>query len=241
MRDVTLRYRQTVLGVAWVVVQPLVAAALFAFVFGRVANLPSDHVPYVVFAFSGLLAWNLFSGVVTKAAGSVVGNASMVSKVYFPRVLLPVSAVGPIVLDFVVALVAMGVLMGAYGTRPGAGLLLLPVWLLLVVALGLGFGLFASAAMVRYRDVQNILPIIVQLLLYASPVAYALKAVPPSLRWLVEVNPMTGLLEAFRWSLVGVGPLPRGALVWSSVAASVALIVGALAFASLERDFADVI
>lgn len=241
VRDITLRYRQTALGVAWVVLLPLLGAVLFAFVFGRIANLPSDGVPYVEFAYAGLMAWNAFNSLLTKAAGSVVGNAAMVSKVYFPRFLLPVSTIGSVLLDFVIALVAMALLMGVYGVHPGVGGLLLPVWLLLVLSLALGMGLLASALMVRYRDVQNVLPILLQLMLYASPVAYGLDAVPSSLRIFVAANPMTGLLEAFRWSLLGVGPLPGRALVWSSAASMLAIGCGAFAFASLERDFADVI
>lgn len=240
-RDITLRYRQTVIGIIWVVLQPLLGALIFAFVFGRVARLKSEGVPYVVFALCGLLAWNLFSSILTRASISLTAAGAMVSKVYFPRLLLPVSAVGSCLVDFVAALVMMVIFMLGYGVGPGLSVLLMPVWIVLVVWLALGVGLVTSALTVRYRDVQNILPVITQLLLYGSPVAYALNAVPSSVRGLVTVNPLTGLLEAFRWSLLGVGRLDVGAVAWSAGVSAVALIVGATAFASLERDFADVI
>ena len=240
-RDVTLRYRQTVLGVTWVVLQPLIAAAIFAFVFGRVAKLPSGGVPYFVFAYAGLLAWNAFSNSVTKASSSLVGNVGMVSKVFFPRLLLPLSVLGSTLLDFFVSLVAMGVLMAVSGVAPSAALLLLPVWLLLVLMLATGVGLAASSLAVPYRDVQYVLPVLIQFLLYASPVAYSMNAVPQNLRPFVAINPLSGMLEAFRWSLLGGGHLPLGAVAWSAIAAVSALIIGASVFTAMERDFADVI
>jgi len=240
-RDLRLRYRQTALGAAWVVVQPLIGAAIFTFVFGKIADLPSGGVPYLLLSYTGLVAWTLFSGILTKSAASLVGNAPLVSKVYFPRLLLPLSVVASAFVDLGVALGVLAVMLAFYGVAPGIGLLMLPVWLLLVVLLALGVGLIACSLMVRYRDVQYVLPVATQFLLFASPVAYALSAVPAHLQAFVAVNPLTGILEAFRWSLLGSGDLPVAAVLWSTVASCLAFGLGALAFASLEREFADVI
>jgi homopolymeric O-antigen transport system permease protein len=241
IRDTKLRYRQTALGVIWVVLQPLLAAGVFSFVFGSVAHLPSDGVPYFVFSYTGLLAWNAFSSTLTKAATSVVGNAAMVSKVFFPRMLLPLSIIASTLIDFVVALVLMAVLLATNSIALTWAVLLLPVWLVLVLALGLGSGLLACSLMVRYRDVQYILPIVTGLLLYASPVAYSLASVPKDARSIFLANPLAGLLEGFRWSLLGTHHLTLGIALWAGFASLLILTVGAYAFAALERDFADVI
>lgn len=241
VRDLRLRYRQTALGAAWVVVQPLVGAAIFTFVFAKVAGLPSEDVPYLLLSYTGLVAWTLFSGILTKSSTSLVGNASLVSKVYFPRLLLPLSVVASGLVDLAVAVAVLAVLMGVYGVAPGLGLLLLPVWLLLLIVLALGVGLLACSLMVRYRDVQYVLPVLTQFLLFGSPVAYALSAVPEHLQVFVAANPLTGLLEGFRWSLLDTGAPPVGAVAWSAAFACVAFGLGSLAFASLEREFADVI
>jgi lipopolysaccharide transport system permease protein len=240
-RDVKLRYRQTVLGVIWVVLQPLVGAGIFAFVFGRVAGLSSEGIPYFVFAYAGLLGWGAFLNTFTRASNSLVGNAHLVSKVYFPRLVLPLSTVLSALLDFAVAFAVMLVLLVVYRVNPGLRLALLPLWLLLLVSLGVGLGLFAGALMVSYRDVQHALPVLVQFLLYATPAGYAVAAVPENLRAVYYLNPLAGALEAFRWSLLGVGTLSVAALAWSAVAAALALAWGATSFMALQRRFADVI
>ena len=177
-RDLKLRYKQTALGVIWVVVQPLLAAGIFSFVFGKVAQLPSDGVPYLLFSFAGLLGWNLFSSTVTKCNGCLVGNSQLISKVFFPRLILPLSTVPSVLVDFAVAAGMMTVLMLIYGVAPGWGLLLLPVLMGLLLMLALGIGLCTAALSVSYRDVQYIVPVFMQILLYASPIAYAVSAVP---------------------------------------------------------------
>jgi lipopolysaccharide transport system permease protein len=240
-RDIKLRYRQTALGAIWIVLQPLFAAGIFSLVFGQVAKLPSDGVPYFLFAYAGLLGWNAFHGTLTKTSSCLVNNTHLVSKVYFPRLILPLSTVLGTLIDFGVALVMMAVLLAATGIPPGAGVLLLPVWLLLILMLALGAGLFASALTVRYRDVQYVLPVLAQFLLYASPVAYAVSAVPGPLRPFYFLNPLSGLLEAFRWSLLGTGALHGGYTAYSAVFALVALFGGAFTFKKMEREFADVI
>ena len=240
-RDIRLRYKQTILGVVWVVLQPLISAGIFAFVFGRVAKLPSDGVPYFVFSYAGLLAWNLFNSTLTKASGSLVGNANLVSKVYFPRLILPLSTLFSSLLDFGVAFLIMIILMITSHIVPGPGILLLPVWLALILILSTGVGLCASSLMVSYRDVQHIMPVLLQFLLYASPVAYAVSAVPHKLRLLYYINPVSSILEAFRWSLLNRGTLQPGFLVYSAVFSIGSFFAGAYAFKRMERKFADVI
>lgn len=240
-RDLKLRYKQTALGVVWVVFQPLMAALIFAFVFGKVAKMPSSGVPYLVFAFAGLLAWNLFSNVLTKASACLVGNAHLVSKVYFPRLILPLSMVPSALVDFAVAGGLMSALLLAYGIVPGAALALLPLWGALILALSLGLGLTTAALAVRYRDIQYILPVALQILLYASPVAYALSAVPDSFRVFYDLNPLAILLEGFRWSLLGAGTVTVAGAFYAAVVCLMALVVGIFAFKRMERSFADVI
>lgn len=240
-RDIKLRYRQTALGIAWVVLQPLLAAGIFSFVFGKVANLSSDGIPYFIFAYAGLLAWTAFSNTVTKTSSCLVGNAQLVSKVYFPRLVLPLSTVFSTLIDFGVALVMMAVLMIIYGIAPSSGLLLLPVCLLLILMLALGLGLYASALMVTYRDVQYILPVFIQFFMYASPVAYAVSQVPEHLHTLFFLNPLSGLLEAFRWCFFGTGSLDFRHILYSAGFSVVVFVGGALSFRKMERHFADVI
>ena len=240
-RDVKLRYRQTALGVIWVVLQPLIAAGLFSFVFGKVAKLPSDGLPYFLFAYAGLLGWSAFSSTLTKSSGCLLQNAQLVSKVYFPRLVLPLSTVFSSLIDFGVALIMLAVMMLVMGLHPGIGVLLLPVWLALILLLSVGLGLFASALTVTYRDVQYVLPVLTQFLMYASPVAYALSAVPLHLRWLYHLNTLSTLLEGFRWSLLGVGHLETGAITYSALVSVGIFIWGAFAFKKMERNFADVI
>ena len=241
-RDVKLRYRQTSLGVLWVILQPLLAAGIFSFVFGKVAKLPAPNgIPYLVFSYAGLLAWNAFSSTLTKTSGCLLQNANLVSNVYVPRLALPLSTVFSTLIDFGVAFVVMIVLMLVNHVVPALGILLLPVWLLLIVLLALGVGLYASALMVSYRDIQYVLPVVTQFLLYASPVAYSASLVPAKYRLIFEINPLTGLLEAFRWSLLGVGHFPLAAVTYSAIITVVVLVAGAFSFKSMERKFADVI
>ncbi len=241
IRDVKLRYRQTALGVIWIVLQPLLAAGIFAFVFGTVAKLPTGGVPYVVFAYAGLLGWNAFNTTVSKISTSMVQHAGMVQKIYFPRLSLPLSVLPGTILDFGVALTVMGVLMAQTQTFPGWSIVLLPVWLVLVLMIATGMGLIAAALMVSYRDVAQMLPVAIQMILYASPVAYALSAVPSQWRFWYSLNPLVGIFEGFRWSLVSGAPLSVGWSLYSAVVSVVALVAGALVFTRMERRFADVV
>lgn len=240
-RDVRLRYRQTALGAAWVVLQPLLAAGIFTFVFGKIAGLPTDGIPYFVFSFASLTAWNAFNGTLTKSSASMVGNAPLVSKVYFPRLILPLSVVPSTLIDFVISSVLLIVLMSFNGIAPGWGLLLMPLWLGLLILMAVGIGLYASALMVSYRDLQYVIPVLLQFLLYATPVAYAVSAVPERLRAVICLNPISGLLEAFRWSVMGSGTIDGRSLSYSTAVSLALLAGGAFAFKKMERRFADVI
>ncbi|MGI4787869.1 MAG: ABC transporter permease [Janthinobacterium lividum] len=245
-RDVKLRYRQTAVGVLWVVLQPLLAAGIFAFVFGKVANLPAPKgVPYFVFSYAGLLGWNVFSGTVVKVSASLVQNANLISKVYFPRLILPLSMMFSTLIDFAVSLALLPVLMLIAHVVPGLSLLTLPLWFALILMLALGVGMFAAALAVTYRDVQYVIPVLMQFFLYASPVAYmlsyALTKIPPAFRTFYYLNPMAGLLEAFRWSLLGHETLPVIPVAYAAVVSLLAFFAGAYAFKKMERKFADVI
>jgi lipopolysaccharide transport system permease protein len=240
-RDLKLRYKQTALGVIWVILQPLMAAGVFSFVFGTVAKLPSAGIPYLVFAYAGLLGWNLFNGILGKTTGCLVGNSHLISKVFFPRLILPLSNIGSSLVDFAVAAGMMGVLLAFHRIVPSPMLLLFPVWMAILIAIAMGFGLITAALTVSYRDVQHMMPVFTQILLYASPVAYSFTAVPGHQRWVYLLNPITPPLEAMRSSLLGTafpGWLP---LLLSASFAGLFLLAGLYSFKRMERMFADVI
>jgi lipopolysaccharide transport system permease protein len=240
LRDVKLRYRQTALGVAWVVLQPLLAAGIFAFVFGAVARLPSAGLPYFLFAYAGLLGWTAFQATITKASTCLVQSANLISKVYFPRLLLPLSTLLSTALDFLVGLALLLALLPIW-VHPGPEMLLLPMWFAILLLMATGLGLLAGALMVPYRDVQYIVPVLIQLVLYASPVAYAVTAVPDRLRIVLLLNPLSGLLEGLRWSLLGTTHPHWGAVAYGAAFAFVVFLAGAYAFKRMERSFADVV
>lgn len=240
-RDIIVRYRQTFFGFAWVILQPLVGAGIFTIVFGVIAGLSTGATPTFLFTLAGMLAWNLFSGALTRTASSMVSNQALVQKVFFPRVLVPISSLASLLVDFAVGLVLAVILLFVFQINPGWAVLLLPVWVLLMLMIGTGIGLAAAAYMVKYRDVGYVLPWLVQILLYASPVAYALAVVPSSIRWLFDINPATWFLEAFRWSLLGTEAPPGWQVVALVIAAPVILFLGLIVFQTNEREFADYI
>ena len=240
-RDVTLRYRQTLLGVIWVVLQPLIAGGLFSIVFGKIAKLPSEGLPYFVFAYAGFIAWGAFSNALTRASGSLLAQSNLVTKVYFPRLVLPISALFSSAVDFFVGLCSLAVLLVVFRITPGLPLLTLPFWIFLLLAIGLGLGAMTAALSVRFRDLQHALPVLVQLLLYASPVAYATNAVPERMRPYFLLNPMAGLLDGFRWSVLGTVPPEAAGVALSVAGALVALVAGSIVFSRFERRLADVI
>jgi lipopolysaccharide transport system permease protein len=240
-RDVTLRYRQTMLGVIWVVLQPLIAGGLFSIVFGKIAKLPSEGRPYFVFAYAGFIAWSAFQNTLSRASGSLLSQSNLVTKVYFPRLVLPISSLFSAVVDFLVGLGSLALLLAAFRLAPGWPLLTLPFWILLLHAMGLGLGTLVAAVSVRFRDLQHALPVLMQLLLYASPVAYSISAVPERLRPYFLLNPLSGVLDGFRWSMLGTAPPSVAGVALSVTGTIVALVVGAVVFARFERRLADVI
>jgi lipopolysaccharide transport system permease protein len=241
-RDITLRYRQAVLGVIWVVVVPLLGAGVLSFVFGGVADLNAPPgIPYFVFTLAGMVAWTAFSLIVIRASASLLGNAALVGKVYFPRLLLPLSTVLSTMVDVVVSLALLVVLLAVNGVHPGLGVITFPLWMLAIIALALGAGVLFGALMVPYRDIQYIVPVGVQFLLFASPVAYSLAHVPADARIWYELNPLTGLLEGVRWSLIGTARPSTGLMAYSLGVSVAALVVGTIVFSRMERQFADVI
>lgn len=240
-RDVKVRYRQTVLGAGWAILQPLVAMVIFSVVFGQLAKLPSDGLPYPIFTFTALLPWNLFATALTRATASVVSSANLIGKVYFPRVLVPVSAMVGGVVDFFFSFVILLVMMLWYGIVPTWRLAALPFFILLAVMAALGIGLWLSALNVRYRDVSYIVPFAIQVWLYASPVAYSSTLVPPEWQWLYGLNPMVGVIEGFRWALLGTSWSPGILVLVSSVIVVAVLLSGLVYFHRMEETFADVI
>ncbi len=240
-RDIKVRYKQTVLGAAWAILQPLLTMVVFSIVFGRLAKIPSDGLPYPIFAYCALLPWQLFAHALTESSNSLVANERLITKVYFPRLVVPISAVLGGLLDF---LIAFGVLIGMmmyYQIRPSAAIWTVPLFLLLAVGAALGVGLWLSALNVQYRDVRYTIPFLTQFWLFATPVAYPSTLVPESWRALYGVNPMAGVVEGFRWALLGKAEGP-GALLAVSIAIVILILVGGLYyFRRMERTFADVV
>ena len=247
-RDVKLRYRQTAIGVIWVVLQPLLAAGIFSVVFGKVGHLPSPgKFPYFIFAYAGQLGWQAFSSTLNKASSCLVGNSQLVSKVFFPRLVLPLSTVFSTLIDFGVALIMMFVLLGITHIMPTLAILTLPVWMLLILMVAMGLGMLAAAMMVSYRDVQYILPVLTNFLLYGSPLIYSvgfiMKGLPAQYHAFYMLNPLASLLEGLRWSLLGAtAPVPDwNWAIYAAFCAVGVFIWGAFGFKKMERRFADVI
>jgi lipopolysaccharide transport system permease protein len=238
-RDVKVRYKQTAIGVAWVVLQPLLTMGVFTLFFGRLAKLPSDGLAYPVFYFCALVPWNYFATALQSCTSVVVDNQRVITKVFFPRLVLPLSAVVSGLMDFAIGFVVMSIVLAAYGIRPGVAALWLPVFLLLAVLTALGVGLWMSALNALYRDVRYVVPFLIQFWMFASPVAYPSSLVPQRWRWLYGLNPMAGVIDGFRWALTGHGQ-PPGPLLLASTAAVVVVFVGGLFFFQrMEGAIAD--
>ncbi len=239
-REVKVRYKQTALGIGWAIAQPFCTMVVISVVFGRLGRLPSDGLPYPVFAYAALLPWQLFAFALTESSQSVVANQRLISKVYFPRLIVPIASVGVGVIDCLVSFVILLGLMAFYGLAPGLAILTVPVWMLLAVLTALGAGLWLAALNVRYRDIRYTLPLLTQLWLFATPVAYSMSLVPPEWQFWYALNPMVGVVESFRWALLGGRVFPS--TVWVSAGAAVlALIGGLFYFRRTERTFADII
>jgi lipopolysaccharide transport system permease protein len=240
-RDIKVRYKQTALGAAWAIIQPLVTMIVFTLIFGRVAHLPSDGVPYPVFAFAALLPWTYFAYVLQQSGTSVITNANMISKIYFPRLVLPLSTVAAGLVDFAIAFGVFIAMMFVYDIHPGIRLIALPLFLLLAIITAIGVGLWLSALSVAYRDVKYAIPFLVQVWLYASPVAYTSRLVSGKLAVVYAINPMVGVIEGFRWALLGTSHGPGPAMIPSVAASGFLLVSGLIYFKRVERTFADIV
>jgi lipopolysaccharide transport system permease protein len=244
-RNIKVRYKQTALGIAWIVVQPIVAMIVFSVLFGKLLNAPSGGVPYPIFTFVALLPWGYFSGSLTRSSSNLVDSAHLITKVYFPRMSIPISGVLSGLVDFGVAFVVLIALMVFYGIRPTPAVVLLPAFLLLAMLTALGFGLWLSALNVRFRDIKHMLPFLVQMWMFLTPVVYSSTLIPEPYRYLMALNPMTGVVVGFRWALLGnylADAQPPGALFPISIAITLLVLVsGAFYFRTTERTFADII
>jgi lipopolysaccharide transport system permease protein len=239
-RDVKVRYKQTLLGMAWAIIQPLFAMAIFTLFFGKLAGVPSDGLPYPIFAYAGLLPWMFFSNAVTASGNSLVGSANLITKVYFPRMIIPAAAVGAGLVDFGVALVILVALMIYYGIALTWSLLMFPVLVGLTMLLAIGVGMWMSGLNVKYRDVRHALPFMIQLWMFATPIVYPASLVPAKWRLAYALNPLTGIIEGFRCSLFGKS------FDWAQLATSAAITVMVLIFSvysfkRMERSFADLV
>lgn len=240
-REVKVRYKQTALGVAWAVLQPVLTMVVFTVFFGRLARMPSEGYPYEVYTFCALLPWQLFAFALSESSSSVVRLQGVVTKVYFPRLIIPISAVCVGVVDFVLAFGVLLGLMAWYGVWPGLGILTVPFWVLFAVATALAAGLWLSALNVRYRDIRYTVPFIAQLWMLASPVVYPTSLVPEAWRALYALNPMVGVVDGFRWALLGQAILPIDTIAVSGLVVAVMLTGGLFYFRRMERSFADII
>ena len=240
-RDVNVRYKQTVLGIAWAIVQPLSTMVVFSVFFGKLAKIPSDGIPYPIFSYAALVPWTFFATALAQSSTSLVRDANLLTKVYFPRLVVPIAAVLVGTVDFALAFTVLLGMMGVYGTLPTINVFWLPLLLLLALGTALGAGLWLAALNVRFRDVHHVVPFLIQIWLFATPVAYPSSLVPPPWRLFYGLNPMVGVVEGFRWALLGAHTRPGPTIVVSALAVTVLVMSGAFFFRRLERTFADII
>jgi lipopolysaccharide transport system permease protein len=241
MRDIQVLYKQAALGAAWAVLQPVFAVAIFTIVFGYFANMPSNGVPYPVFAFAGVLPWTYFAEAVRRSGTGLVNDAELVRKVYFPRLIMPLANVVSPMLDFCIAFVVLLALMAFYGIAPSWKMLIVPPLMVVAALLALSIGLWLGPINVRFRDIKHTLPFIIQIWMYASPIVYPLSMVPPDWQWLYSLNPMVGVIEGFRWAVFDQGQPNFTALGMSAIIIVFLLAGGLVFFRRMERTFADVI
>jgi lipopolysaccharide transport system permease protein len=240
-RDIKVRYKQTVLGVAWAIIQPFLTMVVFSVFFGRLAKIPSDGVPYPVFSYAALVPWTFFAHGLTQASNSIVGSSNLIKKIYFPRLAVPISSVTSGIVDFALAFTVLLGMMLYYGIVPTINLLWTPLLLLLALVTSLGVGLWLSAMNVQFRDVRYTVPFLTQLWLFATPVAYPSSLLPEPWRTLYGLNPMVGVVEGFRWALLGTDTAPGPIIIVSALISLALLVGGAFYFRHLERTFADLV
>lgn len=240
MRDIKVRYKQTALGATWAIIQPLFTMLIFTLFFGKLAGMPSDGIPYPIFAYAGLLPWTFFSNAVTGSGNSLIGNSNLITKVYFPRMIIPMASVGSGLIDFAIAFGLLVILMFYYGVGLSISILMLPVLVLLTSLLAIGIGMWMSALNVKYRDIRHALPFFIQLGLFISPIIYPPTIVPEQWRWLLYFNPLTGIIEGFRSAIFG-REFDWLALGISAIITLAILFYAAYMFKRMEKSFADII
>ncbi len=240
-RDIKVRYKQTALGASWAVIQPFLTMVVFSLFFGKLAKMPSDGVPYPIFSFAALVPWTFFATSLTNSSNSLVGSANLIKKVYFPRLAIPIATVLSGLVDFAIAFGMLIAMMIWYRVHPTVNALWLPLFLLLALVTSLGVGLWLSALNVKYRDVKYVVPFLTQFWLFATPVAYPSSLLAGKWRAIYALNPMVGVVEGFRWSLLGTRTNPTSVIAVSTAAAVVMLVSGAFYFRRMERTFADVV
>lgn len=240
-RDITVRYKQSIVGIGWAVIQPVMTMVVFSIIFGHLANLPSDGIPYPIYTFCALLPWNYFARSLTDSSDSLVSSSHLITKVYFPRLILPLSKVLAGFVDFAIAFTILILLMVWYQILPSYGVFLLPLFILIAILSAFGIGLWLTALNVKYRDIKFVVPFVVQLWMYSSPVAYSISLIPANWQWLYGLNPMVGVIEGFRWALLGKDA-PN--ILMMSVSTSIILLIfmgGVFYFRFMEKNFPDII
>jgi lipopolysaccharide transport system permease protein len=240
-RDVKIRYKQTVIGAAWAIVQPVMTMVVFTVIFGNFAQIPSDGLPYSIFSYTALLPWNYFSQAIARSGNSLVGDSNLVRKVYFPRLIIPLASVSSPLVDFFVSFLVLLAMLAWFGIAPGWGVLVLPLFLVLAFMMALAVGLWLSPLNARYRDISYAIPFLIQLWMYASPVVYSVSMVPEKWRPIFSLNPLAGVIEGFRWALLGKGDPAIGAIMLSACVVLMLLLGGMFFFKRMERYFADVL
>jgi lipopolysaccharide transport system permease protein len=240
-RDIKVRYKQTELGILWALIQPVLTMLIFSVIFGKLARVPSDGVPYPVFAFTALVPWMFFANGLSHSSNSLVGSARIITKVYFPRLTIPISAILSGAFDFALSFIALLAMIAYYGMHPGWMVVYLPAFMLLAVVAAMGVGLWLSALNVKYRDVYFVIPFLVQFWMFATPIAYPSSLLPQPWRTLSGLNPMSGVVEGFRWALLGAQSGPSPLIIVSSLTSIALLISGMLYFRRVERTFADIV
>jgi lipopolysaccharide transport system permease protein len=240
-RDIKVRYKQTALGAAWAIIQPFFTMVVFSLFFGRLAKMPSDGIPYPIFSYAALVPWTFFANGLGQASNSLVGSANLIKKVYFPRLAVPIATILAGVIDFVLAFVVLLGMMLYYGIMPTLNVIWLPALLLLALVTALGVGLWMSALNVQFRDVRYVVPFLTQFWMFATPIAYPSSLLPEPWRTLYGLNPMVGVVEGFRWALLGSAEAPGPIVAASALAALILLVSGALYFRRMEQTFADVV
>lgn len=240
-RDIKIRYKQTVLGATWAIIQPLLTVVVFSIFFGRLGKIPSDGIPYPIFSFTGLVPWTLFVYGLAQSSNSLVGSQNLIKKVYFPRLTIPIASLFAGIVDFLIALAILVIMMVYYAVTPSMNMVWLPFFFLLTLVTSLGVGFWLSALNVEYRDVRFAVPFLTQFWMYATPIAYPSSMLPEPWRTLYGLNPMAGVVEGFRWSLLGSHTQPGPIILASSGVAVIMMVSGAYYFKRMERNFADVV